>query len=117
VIGPLPAGSFFDQMAAGYDGQVQDCSSGTCVEYAYLQGTSAAAPRVAGVAALVESKYGRLAPDALLAKLSLSATPIACPPNPYNPPNAFGPPATCKGPAFYNNFYGAGEVDALAAIK
>ena len=117
VIGPLPAGSFFDQVAGTYGGQVQDCSSGTCVEYAYLQGTSAAAPRVAGVAALVESKYGRLAPDALLAKLSLSATPIACPPNPYNPPNAFGPPATCKGPAFYNNFYGAGEVDALAAIK
>jgi subtilisin family serine protease len=117
VIGPLPAGSFFDQMAAGYDGQVQDCSSGTCVEYAYLQGTSAAAPHVAGVAALVESKYGRLAPDVLLAKLSLTATPIACPPNPYNPPNAFGPPATCTGPAFYNNFFGAGEVDALAAIK
>jgi len=53
----------------------------------------------------------------LLAKLSFAATPIACPPNPYNPPNAPGPPATCKGPAAYNNFYGAGEVDALASIK
>jgi subtilisin family serine protease len=117
VLGPMPAASFFYTSAAGYAGQVQDCSSGTCATYAYIQGTSAAAPHVAGVAALIESKFGRLSPDVLLAKLSLSATPIACPPNPYDPPNAFGPPATCKGPAFYNNFYGAGEVDALAALR
>ncbi len=52
----------------------------------------------------------------LLAKLSLAAHPIACPPSPYDP-GATGQPATCKGPAFYNSFYGAGEVDALAALK
>ena len=70
-----------------------------------------------GVAALVESRYGRLPPDLLLAKLSLSATPIACPPGPPYDPGATGQPATCSGPPFYNNFYGAGEVDALAAVR
>jgi subtilisin family serine protease len=116
VLGPMPASSLFYQGAAGYDGQIQDCSKGTCASYAYIQGTSAAAPHVTGVAALVISKFGRMSPDALLLKLSLAATPIACPPSPYDPGDT-GQPATCKGPAFYNSFYGAGEVDALAALK
>jgi hypothetical protein len=57
-----------------------------------------------------------LSPDLLLAKLSLTAHPIACPPSPYDP-GATGQPATCVGPTFYNSFYGAGEIDALAAVK
>jgi len=71
---------------------------------------------VTGVAALVISKFGKMSPDALLVRLSLAAKPIACPPSPYDPGDT-GQPATCKGPAFYNSFYGAGEVDALAALK
>ncbi|HEY4393239.1 MAG TPA: S8 family serine peptidase [Polyangia bacterium] len=116
VVAPMPATGLFYQGAASYDGQLQDCSLGPCATYAYIQGTSFAAPHVAGVAALVESKFGRLSPTVLLAKLSLAAHSIACPPSPYDP-GATGQPATCKGPAFYNSFYGAGEVDALAALK
>jgi lantibiotic leader peptide-processing serine protease len=116
VLGPMPAGSLFYQGAAGYDGQVQDCSAGPCATYAYIQGTSAAAPHVTGVAALVISRLGKMSPDALLVRLSLAAHPLACPPSPYDP-GSTGQPATCKGPAFYNNFYGAGEVDALAVLK
>jgi len=116
VLAPMPASSLFYQGAAGYDGQVSDCSKGPCATYAYIQGTSFAAPHVTGVAALVESKYGRLSPDLLLAKLSAAATPIACPPSPYDP-GGTGQPATCTGPIFYNSFYGAGEVDALASLK
>ena len=116
ILSTIPAGSLFYQGAADYDGQVQDCSSGTCATYAYIQGTSESAPHVAGVAALVISRFGKLSPDALLAKLSLAATPLACPPSPYDPGQT-GQPATCKGPAFYNNFYGAGEVDALAVLR
>ena len=116
ILSPIPAASLFYQGAADYDGQVQDCSSGTCATYAYIQGTSEAAPHVSGVAALVISRFGKMTPDALLAKLSLAATPLPCPPSPYDPGQT-GQPATCKGPAFYNNFYGAGEVDALAVLR
>ncbi len=116
ILSPIPAASLFYQGAADYDGQVQDCSSGTCATYAYIQGTSEAAPHVAGVAALIISRFGKMTPDALLVKLSLAATPLGCPPSPYDPGQT-GQPATCKGPAFYNNFYGAGEVDALAALR
>ena len=116
ILSTIPAASLFYQGAADYDGQVQDCSSGTCATYAYIQGTSESAPHVAGVAALVISRFGKLSPDALLVKLSLGATPLACPPSPYDPGQT-GQPATCKGPAFYNNFYGAGEVDALAVLR
>ena len=82
ILSTIPAGSLFYQGAADYDGQVQDCSSGTCATYAYVQGTSEAAPHVAGVAALVISRYGKLTPDALLTKLSLAATPLRLPAQP-----------------------------------
>lgn len=116
VLSSMPAGSLLYQGAADYDGQVQDCSSGACVTYGYLQGASQATPHVTGVAALILSRFGKLSPEALLVKLSLGANGLACPPSPYDP-GATGQPATCRGPAFYNNFYGAGEVDALAAVR
>jgi len=116
ILSSMPPNSLLYQGAADYDGQVQDCSSGPCATYGYLQGTSQAAPHVTGVAALILSRFGRLSPEALLAKLSLGATGLACPPSPYDP-GGTGQPATCTGPALYNNFYGAGEVDALAAVR
>jgi subtilisin family serine protease len=116
VLGAVPPSSIFYQGAADYDGQVQDCSIPSCPTYAYLQGTSAAAPHVTGVAALAISRFGKMTPEQLLVRLSLAATPLACPPSPYDPLPT-GQPATCKGPPLYNNFYGAGEVDALATLR
>ena len=116
VLAPAPPESFFYQQAAGYDGQIQDCSIPSCPTYAYVQGTSAAAPHVTGVAALAISRFGKMTPEQLLVRMSLAANPLRCPPSPYDP-LPVGTPATCKGPAFYNNFYGAGEVDALATIR
>jgi lantibiotic leader peptide-processing serine protease len=116
VLSSVPPNSLYYQIAAGWDGQVQDCSSGTCSTYAYLQGTSQAAPHVTGVAALAISRFGRMPPELLLAYLSLTAKGLPCPVGPYDP-GMTGMPATCKGRALYNNFYGAGEVDALAVVR
>ena len=116
VLSSVPPNSFFYQLAADWNGQVQDCSSGTCSTYAYLQGASQATPHVTGVAALAISRFGKMAPAALLARLNHAATPIACPPSPYDP-GMTGQPATCTGSASNNNFYGAGEIDALAVVQ
>jgi len=116
ILSSVPADSLYYQGAAEYDGQVQDCSGGPCATYAYVQGTSQAVPHVTGAAALALSRFGKLTPDALLAKLSGSATPLACPPSPYHP-GPIGQPATCKGPPAHTNFYGAGEVDAFALLR
>jgi len=118
VLSCIPPDSLFYAGAADYDGQVQDCSSGTCSTYAYIQGTSQASPHVAGVAALAISRFGKMSPEAVLAVLSLTAKPLACPHGAYDPnPVVFPTPAFCVGPALYNSFYGAGEVDALGVVR
>ena len=122
VLSSVPPNSLYYGWAASWDGQIQDCSSGTCSTYAYIQGTSQAAPHVTGVAALAISRYGRMPPEALLALLSLTAKPLPCPASPYDPGAVLKQqppeqPATCRGPTLYNNFYGAGEIDALAVVR
>jgi len=84
--------------------------------YVYAQGTSMAAPHVAGVAALAISAHGKMAPGALQALINRTADPIPCPPNPFNPGPPFIFEATCVGGAGYNGFYGHGQVNALSAI-
>jgi lantibiotic leader peptide-processing serine protease len=94
-------------------------------------GTSAAAPYVTGVAALVVSRFGkeerrtgeaRMSPESVRSILLDTATPSACPPNPYvrvvNAPPPFGGTwtANCFGTELLNGFFGYGEVNALAAI-
>ena len=90
--------------------------------YGFMGGsTSAAAPHVTGVAALVISMFGdsspgngRMMPNTVRAILEGSATVLACPPNPYIRPTVA--PAFCEGTDELNGFYGHGEVNALAAI-
>jgi len=84
--------------------------------YVYAQGTSMAAPHVAGVAALAISAHGKMAPGALQALINRTADPIPCPPNPFNPGPPFIFEATCVGGAGYNGFFGHGQVNALSAI-
>jgi subtilisin family serine protease len=100
-----------------------------CGYYNYLQGTSMAAPHASGVAALIVSEYGSwpgdstgygLAPDSVRRILMSSAAERACPTprlvtyldegrdETYN--------ALCEGTREFNGFYGAGIVDAYAAV-
>jgi subtilisin family serine protease len=104
--------------------RVRDCTpDGVCATFAYLQGTSMASPHVAGLAALIISRFGiGLTPEQVLAHLTSSADPLPCPPDPFNPTvpsprfNPTAPPAHCVGTTAYNSFYGYGQINALKAV-
>jgi len=97
--------------------------------YCYLQGTSMAAPHVAGVAALIISRYGdssspqngKLRPGRVAALISQTADPQACPDT--LPPGYLdttgvnsGAVQRCQGGPGHNSWYGNGQADALAAV-
>ncbi|MFL6137339.1 MAG: S8 family serine peptidase [Frankiaceae bacterium] len=100
--------------------------------YCYLQGTSMASPHVAGIAALVISRYGNLStpqngkmrPDQVAAMISQTADPQNCPttlpttPVPYSSVVSInnGAPQVCTGGPGFNDWYGNGQADALNAV-
>jgi subtilisin family serine protease len=81
-------------------------------KYCWIQGTSMAGPHVAGAIALVKSWYGPVSSGSAISILESSANPLPCPDNPYLAPDFT---AICEG-GTYNGFYGAGELDVLAAL-
>src|SRR5262249_13587282 len=108
---------------------VRSCKGSTCAYYQYLEGTSMAAPHAVGVAALIISKFGHIDhvhknqlaadPHFVGELLEGTATKNACPtPATFVYPG-LGPDfnATCEGTATYNGFYGAGIIDAVAAVR
>jgi subtilisin family serine protease len=86
-------------------------------QYGFLQGTSMAAPHVAGVAALLKSRHPKATPAQLLALLKAQADNPGCPADPYDGDGDGVVDATCVGGKHVNGFYGAGVVDALRAVK
>ena len=80
--------------------------------YVWISGTSMASPHVAGVAALIRSKYPNMPQASVAALIRSSATPTACP---------AGWPADdarqCTGRSANTSFFGAGTVNALAAVS
>jgi subtilisin family serine protease len=86
-------------------------------QYGFLQGTSMATPHVAGVAALLKSKYPWASPAQLQALLKAEADNPGCPTAPYDGDGDGVVDATCVGGKHVNGFYGAGIVNALRAVK
>jgi lantibiotic leader peptide-processing serine protease len=86
----------------------------------YQQGTSMAAPHVAGVAALIESQHPGISPGAVTGMLISTADPVACPTDlqqyAFFPSVNNGAPQVCTGGAGDNSFAGHGQVNALAAV-
>ncbi len=93
---------------------IQDPSTGAY--YAWLNGTSMAAPHAAGVVALIRSAHPGMPVGAVVAALRGTATPQGCP-SALDPGVVFfgAPVQVCKGGVGNNNFYGKGLVNALAA--
>jgi subtilisin family serine protease len=84
--------------------------------YAWLNGTSMAAPHAAGVAALIRAAHPGMPMGAVVAALRNTATKMVCPSALDPGVDFFGAPVqVCTGGPGNNNFYGAGLVNAAAA--
>lgn len=114
---------------------VSDPNEPTAV-YCYLQGTSMASPHVAGIAALIISRFGsasnpqngKLRPGQVAALIQQTADPQPCPStlpgassNPFGLAySAFtqnsGEPQTCQGGPGHNSWYGNGQTNAFNAV-
>jgi lantibiotic leader peptide-processing serine protease len=86
--------------------------------YAWLNGTSMAAPHAAGVAALIRATHPRMPQAAVVAMLRNTASGMSCPAA-LDPGVAFfdAPVQVCSGGMGSNSFYGAGLVNAVAASR
>ncbi|MEV7523678.1 S8 family serine peptidase [Streptomyces sp. NPDC091371] len=85
--------------------------------YGYKQGTSMAAPHVAGVAALLKSAHPSATPSQIQAMLKAQATKAECPAQIYNSAGTLVDATTCQSKWGQTGYYGYGVVDALKAVK
>jgi subtilisin family serine protease len=86
--------------------------------YAWLNGTSMAAPHAVGVVALIRAAHPSMPVGAVVAMLRSTATNMGCPAALDPGVEFFGAPVQqCSGGTGTNNFYGAGLVNALAASQ
>jgi subtilisin family serine protease len=104
---------FLEQNVPGFEGMtVLDQG----YRYAYLNGTSMASPRAAGVAALVVQMHPNWSPGAVKAAVQRSAQHVDCPPD-WVPLGPGDERERCYGKGGRTSFFGHGLVDALAAAN
>jgi lantibiotic leader peptide-processing serine protease len=86
--------------------------------WAWLNGTSMAAPHAAGVVALIRANHPDMSVGAVVAALRRTATEMPCP-GELDPGVEFfeAPVQVCSGGIGSNSFFGAGLVNALAAAS
>lgn len=85
--------------------------------YGYKQGTSMAAPHVAGVAALIKSAHPWATPSQVQAMLKSQATKTDCPAQIYDAAGTLINADTCQAKWGQTGYYGYGVVDALKAVR
>jgi subtilisin family serine protease len=84
--------------------------------YVFINGTSMAAPHVAGVAALIREQHPRWSSGAVAAAVYRSATDLACPPD-WEPLFEEDERYRCYGNRAHTSFFGHGLVNAAAAAR
>ncbi|HWH93704.1 MAG TPA: S8 family serine peptidase [Baekduia sp.] len=116
ILAAMPANSSIfaglDPLNAAFAGLT---TADGAASYAWINGTSMAAPHVTGVAALVTQLHPGWSPSAVAAAVKRTAAPMACPPD-WQPLSEDDERVTCQGGATgHTSFFGAGMVDAAAA--
>jgi subtilisin family serine protease len=116
ILAAMPANSSIykqlDPLNAAYPGITTATGAAS---YAWIQGTSTAAPHATGVAALVKQLHPGWSPSAIAAAVKRTAAPMTCPPD-WEPLSDDDERFTCKGGSSgHTSFFGSGLVDAAAA--
>ncbi len=116
VLAPYSATASDLALEASIGRLVQDPNNGAY--WAWLNGTSMAAPHAAGVAALIRSQHPGLPVEAVVAILKRTATKMPCP-GVLDPGVAFfeAPVQVCTGGIGGNSFFGSGLINALDGAK
>ena len=113
VLAPYSADASDLALEASLGRLVQDS---TGAYWAWLNGTSMAAPHAAGVVALIRASHPAMPAGSVVASLRQTATKMPCPTEHDPGVEFFGAPLqVCSGGIGSNSFFGAGLVNALAA--
>ena len=117
ILGAMPANSSIFQSLDPLNGPFPGVTTAAGpASYAWINGTSMAAPHVVGVAALVMQLHPGWPASAVAARLSSTATRMACPAD-WQPLGAGDERFRCTGGGGRTSFFGAGLVDAAAATR